>query len=359
MGGGGMSGNLSEFVKKHYPDSKSDLFAVFIERCGQMAKKNGFQAMITQHAWMFLTSFENLRIKLQNVDIVNMAHLGARAFEEIGGEVVQTVTFVIRHLHINDYIGTYCRLIEPTTQRGKEEMFLSETNRYVVKQDIFSKIPGSPVAYWASNRIINWFEHDSLDSFAKCCKGLDSGDNTRFLRLWYEVSFLRISFNSPSGKNIVWCPHIKGGTYRKWYGNYDFVLWWKDDGIDIRNHPASRPQSLQYSFRTGFSWSNISTGSFSARYIAGSCSFDSTGPMGFPEKNPLYFIGFLNSPVVSAFLTIIEPTMHYSVGSIKKIPLVFKEKDEIYPLTQKCISLSKTDWDSFETSWDFKRHPLI
>ena len=151
MGSSGMSGKLSEFVKKNYPDSKSDLFAVFIERCGQMAQKNGYQAMITQHAWMFLSSFEKLRGKLLNTDIVNMAHLGARAFEEIGGEVVQTTSFVMRKSHIADYKGTYCRLIEPTSQQGKEDMFIAGENRYAADQTNFSKIPGSPVAYWVSD----------------------------------------------------------------------------------------------------------------------------------------------------------------------------------------------------------------
>lgn len=148
---------LNGYVKKNYPDSKSDLFAVFIERCGEMVKSDGYQAMITQHTWMFLSSYEKLRAKLQMVDTVNMAHLGARAFEEIGGEVVQTTSFVMRKSHLDGYKGTYCRLIEPTTQNGKEEMFLAEDNRYVALQDDFVKIPGSPVAYWANSNVINLF----------------------------------------------------------------------------------------------------------------------------------------------------------------------------------------------------------
>lgn len=186
---------LNEFVKKNYPDSKSDLFAVFIERCGQMIKENRYQAMITQHAWMFLSSFEKLRAKLQMVDTVNMAHLGARAFEEIGGEVVQTASFVMRKSHIAEYKGTYCRLIEPTTQKGKEEMYLAGENCYTAVQDNFTKIPGSPVAYWIYQ---NWFSIYSanpiLREYTILKKGTSTGDNNRFTRRWQEVNFKKIFF---------------------------------------------------------------------------------------------------------------------------------------------------------------------
>ena len=355
------NGPLQDYVKKNFPDSKADLFAVFIERCGQLAGKNGYQAMITQHAWMFLSSFEKLRAKLQTVDTVNMAHLGARAFEEIGGEVVQTTSFVLRKSHIKDYKGTYCRLIEPTTQQGKEEMFLAGENCYIAQQANFSKIPGAPVAYWVSARILSCFSQIQLSDSTKCCKGLDSGDNSRFLRLWFEISIRKIEFSSETGKDIVWCPHNKGGSYRRWYGNFEYVLWWKDDGKDIKSHPAARPQSLQYSFRPGFTWSNISSGNFSARYVKGNMTFDSTGPMGFPNSDKYIYtqIGFLNSTICQSVLKILEPTMHYSVGSIQKIPFNPFENNTITQLVKECITLSQIDWDSFETSWDFKRHPLV
>ena len=188
-----MGAQLSKYVKDNYPDSKSDLFAVFIEKCGQMAKKNGYQAMITQHAWMFLSSFEKLRNKLQLMDIVNMAHLGARAFEEIVGEVVQTTSFVIRKSHIEKFKGTYCRLIEPTTQQGKEKMFLNGENRYNTEQDNFSKIPGSPVAYWVSKNFINTFEQGiPLAEVAPTRKGMFTGNNDLWLKLWYEINYEKL-----------------------------------------------------------------------------------------------------------------------------------------------------------------------
>ena len=172
---------VNDYVKKNFPDSKADMFAVFIERCGQMAKKNGYQAMITQHAWMFLSSFEKLRTKLLSVDIVNMAHLGARAFEEIGGEVVQTTSFVIRKSHIADYKGEYCRLIEPTSQQGKEDMFLAGENRYAADQSSFSKIPGSPVAYWMNQNALRAFENTTLGEKTVASVGIQTGDNERFV----------------------------------------------------------------------------------------------------------------------------------------------------------------------------------
>lgn len=211
---------VNDYVKKNFPDSKADLFAVFIERCGQMAKKNGYQAMITQHAWMFLSSFEKLRTKLLAVDIVNMAHLGARAFEEIGGEVVQTTSFVIRKSHIADYKGEYCRLIEPTSQQGKEDMFLAGENRYAADQSNFSKIPGSPVAYWMSERMMSLFEYPDIKSMVLFRQGMATSDNNRFLRKWYEVS---LSNFFASAKSLLeakesarkWFPYNKGGEYRK------------------------------------------------------------------------------------------------------------------------------------------------
>ena len=185
---------VNDYVKKNFPDSKADMFAVFIERCGQMTKKNGYQAMITQHAWMFLSSFEKLRTKLLAVDIVNMAHLGARAFEEIGGEVVQTTSFIIRKSHIADYKGEYCRLIEPTSQQGKEDMFLAGENRYAADQSNFSKIPGSPVAYWLNSKILNSYKSSLVGDVAYIKKGMFTGANDLFFRLWFEPSFKSIDF---------------------------------------------------------------------------------------------------------------------------------------------------------------------
>lgn len=360
MGSSSMSVKLSDYVKKNYPDSKSDLFAVFIEHCGQMAKKNGYQAMITQHAWMFLSSFEKLRSKLLAVNIVNMAHLGARAFEEIGGEVVQTTSFVIRKSHVVDYKGEYCRLIEPTTQQGKEDMFLNCESRYVAAQFNFSKIPGSPVAYWVSKRIYDNFDSKKIDDIAKCCKGLDSGDNNRFLRLWHEVNSCDISFHSKNGKDICWAPHNKGGSYRKWYGNREYVINWENSGYEIKNHPGARPQNIECYFKECFTWSTLSSGNIAFRFLPDGCTSDSKGSIGLPFNISIEScISFLNTNVCMELMRILAPTLDYSVGSVKRIPYIEPSTDAHTEYAVKNISLAKTDWDSFETSWDFKRNPLV
>lgn len=220
MGGNGMNARLSDYVKKVYPDSKSDLFAVFIERCAQMDKRGGYQAMITQHAWMFLSSFEKLRAKLQLIDTINMAHLGARGFDEIGGEVVQTTSFVMRSSHTKGYKGTYCRLIDGDSEKAKADMFVGGENRYVAEQDNFSKIPGSPVAYWVSVAFLKSFEGKTIEDYSFAGIGMRTGDNSRFLRHWYEVAKDNMIIGCKSkNEQIVshcrWVPYNKGGEFRR------------------------------------------------------------------------------------------------------------------------------------------------
>lgn len=221
MGGSGMDARLSDYVKKVYPDSKSDLFAVFIERCAQMDKRGGYQAMITQHAWMFLSSFEKLRAKLQLIDTVNMAHLGARGFDEIGGEVVQTTSFVMRSSHTKGYKGTYCRLIDGDSEKAKADMFVSGENRYVIEQSDFSKISGEPIAYWASETLRSILASETkLKNLGRVTLGMRTGDNTRFLRLWHEVSIDKFCYNADSAESAQssgakWFPYNKGGEFRK------------------------------------------------------------------------------------------------------------------------------------------------
>lgn len=361
MGSSGMNARLSDYVKKVYPDSKSDLFAVFIERCAQMDKRGGYQAMITQHAWMFLSSFEKLRAKLQLIDTVNMAHLGARGFDEIGGEVVQTTSFVLRSSHTKGYKGTYCRLLDGESEKAKAEMFVGGENRYVTEQDNFSKIPGSPVAYWLSDKIKTGFENKSLDTVAKCCKGLDSGDNNRFLRYWYEVVYNKIDYFSTDGKNAYWLPHNKGGAYRKWYGNFEYVIDWENNGARIKACPAARPQNLDNFFYEGFTWSTLSSADISFRYLPKGYTSNSKGSIGIPHnaENLFNILGFLNSKVCLTFIKILAPTLDFSVGSVKRIPIKEERSVHVKQLVKENISLSESDWDSFETSWDFKRHPLV
>ena len=365
MGSSGMSAKLSDFVKKNYPDSKSDLFAVFIEKCGQMAKRNGYQAMITQHSWMFLSSFEKLRTKLLSVDIVNMAHLGARAFEEIGGEVVQTTSFVFRKSHITDYKGEYCRLIEPTSQQGKEDMFLSCENRYTADQSNFLKIPGSPVAYWVSEAVLECYKNSSIYDYAKPCKGIDTGDNNIFLRLWHEIAENKLFL--PKGKpcctddflHLKWFPYNKGGNYRRWYGNNEYVLNWEGNGNKLRQFKGSNLRNKDRYFEQGITWSTVTSGKSSFRFFTFGFLFDNGGSCLFADKHLLYIQGLLNSCVSQELLSI-QPTLNNQPGTIGSIPLILSPGEPtVDDFVNTNIALSKNDWDSFETSWDFVTHPFI
>lgn len=371
MGSSGMGANLSNYVKKNYPDSKSDLFAVFIESCGQMVKKNGCQAMITQHAWMFLSSFEKLREKLLQRDTVNMAHLGARAFEEIGGEVVQTTSFVMRKSHIPDYKGTYCRLVEPTTQQGKEDMFLARSNRYFAQQSNFSKIPGSPIAYWATVSIINAFMESKMMDNGDLAQGLITGDTNRFTRQWFEVSNTMLCVNAATreaaqSSGCKWFPYNKGGDYRKWYGNNDFVVDWENDGYNIKNFfdsngkLRSRPQGSNYYFKEIITWTKISSSKTAFRLKpAGHISSEAGMTISVPQSKRYKLLGFCNSVVASYILGILSPTLNYELGDVGKLPILNVNAEIIDKLVLDAITLSETDWDSFETSWDFQIHPLV
>ena len=355
---------VNDYVKKNFPDSKADMFAVFIERCGQMAKKNGYQAMITQHAWMFLSSFEKLRTKLLAVDIVNMAHLGARAFEEIGGEVVQTTSFVIRKSHIADYKGEYCRLIEPTTQQGKEDMFLAGENRYAVDQSNFSKIPGSPVAYWVGEAIIRNFETGKLvNYYAKPRQGMSTCDVNRFSKLWYEVIIQHT--NIPNNEQIsAWVKYNKGGSFRKWYGNREYVVYWGEDGEELLANGALLRNREVY-LRSFLAWTKISSAGTGFRTFEEGFLFDGAGGSLFLDSKQIskeYLLGLLNSKVVTMILNLISPTLNFNENHIGSIPVIESEDQEILrtidDIVISCVHISTADWDSYETSWDFKRNPL-
>lgn len=370
-----LSANVNNFVKKNYPDSKADLFAVFIERCRQMTVNNGFQAMITQHAWMFLSSFEKLREKMMQTETVNMAHLGARAFEEIGGEVVQTTAFVRCVNHIDDYKGTYCRLIEPTSQQGKEEMFLAGGNRYTANQDDFGKIPGGAIAYWTSDAMLKAFSNQILYDVARPRQGMATTNNDLFLRLWSEVSFKKMGLGCTSQEEALetkkkWFPVTKGGAFRRWYGNFDYVVNYENSGKTICDYIDTTPGVKVKSngrvinrdlyFHKGMTWSTIASGPFGMRYVPNGFIFETKGSMCFTSDDLLdYILGLYNSPVIQCFLQMVSPTLDYHEGPLGKTPVLIKKNEQINQLVEENVKSSKTDWDSFENSWDFKKHPLF
>ena len=365
MGGSGMDKDLSIYVKKNYPDSKSDLFAAFIEKCLQLTKQNCYTSMVTMQSWMFLSSFEKLREKLLLTDTVNMAHLGARAFDEIGGEVVQTTSFVLRKSHTENYNGTYCRLIEPKTQKGKENMFLSCENRYIAQQENFSKIPGSPIAYWVSDSVLKAFKIGIIfKDFASPKQGIKTANKDKFLRLWYEVSNKRMSVCEDGYEK--WFPCNKGGNFRKWYGNNEYVVNWENDGYEICNYRdengklKSRPQNLSYMLKEGLTYTNISSSTFGVRYSPSGFIYDAAGSLIYVNQEKLFYtLGLLATKVVLSFTSILSPTMSFEVGQIAAIPVIYKPNESINYIVENNIALSKTDWDSFETSWDFQLHPLV
>lgn len=379
MGAGNMDEKLSKYVKQHYPDSKSDLFAVFMEACHNMTAENGYQAMITMHSWMFLSSFEKLRAKIQKQNIVNMVHLGARAFEEIGGEVVQTTSFVLANKHIDGYKGTYCRLVEPTTQAGKEEMFLAKENRYVACSDNFAKIPGAPVAYWVSEKFRKVYDNLKVKDIAFTGIGMRTGDNNRFLRKWYEISFLKMKTDSSNAQEAMyseskWFPYNKGGESRRWYGNNEYVVNWENDGKEIKDNTREKYPQLgddlgwkisneKYYFKPILTWSFINSSKFmGVRLKEKGCISDVAGSMIVPRVVCLdYLAGLLCSKVSERIINVANPTLNVQVKDISNIPVIlhFQFHGLVVEKVKECIALSKFDWDSFETSWDFTIHPLL
>ena len=363
--GSNLSMKVNNYLKKNYPDSKADLFAVFIERCGQMIIDKGYQAMITQQVWMFISSLEKLRKIILNLSIVNMAHLGTKAFEDISGEVVQTTSFVLRKSHIENYCGLYKRLVFCNGQNEKEKNFLLKNNKYFSNQSNFKLIPGSPIAYWISDNFTMSFKnHTKLGEFVRCAAGISTGDNETFLKLWNEVNFKNIAMGIKSDEefkksNYTYALCNKGGGIRKWYGNNDYVANWRRSDEFHRNGSTYR----ELLFIEGITWSEICLGNFSSRYYKDGQIFDHKSPGMFatPPEDLRLFLGLLNSKVVSIILQIINPTISTGADTLRKIPIanVWIKKNNIGMVTYRCILESKTDWDSYENSWDFTYHPLV
>ena len=358
MGGKGMSKTLSDFVKENYPDSKSDLFAVFIEKCNELLKNAGYQAMITQHSWMFLSSFEKLRTKLVNRTIINMAHLGARAFEEIGGEVVQTTAFVYRNCNVTNYKSTFVRLVDFNTQKSKEEEFLAGNNQHIANQENFKKIPGMPLAYWASGKMLGAFSGTHLDDYANCCTGMQTGNNDKYVRAWFEVNYSKTAMFSQDG---VYKRYNCGGESRKWYGNHNNVVFWENDGAAIKAEPGSVIRNEKYFYKAGISWKRIGSADFDLRFLPEGFIIDQSGDSMFlyKKEDMNYILGYVNSKVALNAFQFIAPTLNLTAGNMNKLPVIMKPDQRINDVVVNNVMISHQDWDFFETSWDFVRHPLV
>ncbi|MBB6698545.1 BREX-1 system adenine-specific DNA-methyltransferase PglX [Clostridium algidicarnis] len=384
VGSKGMSNSLKKYIEKKYPNSKLDLFAVFMELDNYYVKDKCFLSMINQHTWMFLSSYEKLREDIINKkNINNMIHLGSRAFEDIGGEVVQSTSFILRNSYLAKFKSTYIRLTEGKGCKDKESLFKNAINnnssdKFIINNKHFLDIPSKTFAYWTTNDVRKIFKNEmNLDNIAETRVGLQTGENEKFLRMWYEVdeSILGKGHTSESAKisKDKWFPYNKGGEYRKWYGNNDYVVDWYNDGYNIKQDKLyklsigqclpsnSKPKNVQYYFRECLTWSKIASGTFSVRYIPKGFMFDTAGCSLFVEDDKLlyYLNSLLNSKIANYFLKILSQTVNFQVGHISNIPIIKSNNNRIVDLTKVCIHQSKLDWDLFETSWDFRTNPLL
>lgn len=360
------SQKLYNKMKKEYPQGRNDLYAVFMEKCYNFCKNNTFFSMITQHSWMFLSRSEGLRKEMLQADIINLIHLGTRAFEEIGGEVVQTVSFSICKRNVKNYQSKYVRLVDYLSQKEKENAFWDGSNQFVTKKYTFKCVPGNMLIYWQTRAFLNNFKYKLVGDIINARVGLDTGNNEQFIRNWYEVQYQKVKFDAKSyeeiSENKKWVPHTKGGTYRKWYGNFEYVLAFDKENYSKLLLSGNHLPSRQFYFQQGITWSRISTSNFGVRYTPSGMVFNSACPTAFAEENLLkYALGLLNSKIVFSYVTALSPTMNFQAGDIDKVPCIILDKvfECVIKYVEKNIDLSKCDWDSFETSWDFQRHPLV
>ena len=376
MGSGRFDATLSNYVKNNYPKSKADLFAVFMDVAIDRLADCGKYGMINMHSWMFLSSFEDLRKSLlDNQHIDSLLHLGPRTFDELSGEVVQNVSFIISKANEQNSYGTYFRLVDGVNCGDKERMFLNaqinhSKNVYFanVEQGDFEKVPGCPVGYWVSPKMIDVYNIGVIiNDIGSGRQGIIPGDAMRFIHLWHEVSLERIGFNHKNESDIItygkkWFPYNKGGGKRKWYGNNDYVIDFENNAYNIKhsNVPNYRLRDPELYFKEAVTWSKIMSNKFSARIMETGFLFDSGGCCMFHLANKInLMLGLLNSTVAEAYMRLLSPTLNYEVEQIGKIPFIDSGQNSINVIVNKNISISKADWDSHETSWDFKANPLI
>lgn len=364
MGSSGMNPKLNMFVKSVYPNTKYDLSTVFMEKGLRMCVRYGFVAMINIPVWMFLSSFERMRIEIiSNHTISTMLHFGRGVF----GSDFGTTSFVIQKGDIDCYIGKYFKLydrqgeVEPISV--KEDKFLKGHGLYQIQQKRFLSLPGSQIAYWIPSKIYDAFslcKEKKLRVFTK--SGLTTGDNEKFLKLWQEINFTHIYYErQDESVSPVWFPHLKGGDFRKWYGNYDYVIHYDKAALaDMKKCPGFRHDGKEYFFKKSVTWSKTTAGPLSARINYDNTTFNTAGCCLFSSGNEGYALAALNSKVAQLILSFLCPSLSYAPGDVEKLPILLSSKKvEIQSLAEKCVSLSRRDWDSFETSWDFEVHPIV
>lgn len=372
MGSKSMSEKLASYVQKHFELAKFDLFSTFIIRGLEMVKKFGCSCLVTMQSWMFLSSYEKMRNELLcNYSLDNLLHMG----NMVMGIAFGTCVSSFRKMHLSNYKAKFIYVDYKDIQEDIPSCFPTENKRNGIKRiDQFEKIPGKPVAYWASDRMIeNFIEYPPIGEIFELKQGLITADNERFIRNWSEISNCRFVPNASSIKDFdnqkgKWLPYNKGGEYRKWYGNNDLVLNWENQGYEIRNFRndkgklLSRPQNIQYFGKEGASWSIITNGNFSLRYTPSGFGFDARGSMMFSKNVSIFYaLAIMCSNVARYYLSFLSPTVSFEVGNISKVPFIYNSDrlKVIENFSKECVKLAKKDWDSFETSWDFQRHPLL
>ncbi|MEX1453103.1 restriction endonuclease, partial [Enterococcus sp. GC34] len=360
---------LSRFAKTNYPNSKSDLFAMFIERWNKSIKSDGYNSLVTMQSWMFLSSYENMRKNIiLNYTINNMMHME----NMVMGIAFGTVVTIFQKVCLKNFKGTYHQIKTEDVSNGKIPSIIPiPGNRFnQINQNEFNKIPGQPISYWVSENLIHDFVVGKrMDEIVEPKQGLATANNNRFLREWWEVDINRIKFDATSISDSVnsgkkWFPYNKGGAFRRWYGNYDYVVNWENDGQEIRNFVddkgklRSRPQNTEYYFKEAITWGKVSSSTSSFRWKEeGNIFADAGMSIFFEDTMKNYILGLLNSKVANEFLKILSPTMNYEVGHISHFPVLEPIIEDMFQVNN-CISIAKNDWDSLEISWNFKHSPL-
>ena len=363
---------MKTFVTENYKDYSGDLFSVFTYRNLMFCKQDGYCGYMTPFVWMFIKTYEKLRkFIIQNKSITTLVQMEYSAFEEA---TVPICSFVLKNGNAIEN-GLYFKLsdFKGSMEVQKQKVLEALTNKdcgyfYEADQSKFSKIPGSPVAYWVSENFIRAYQSKTIIDYGAARSGLQTGDNNRFLKFWQEVNYNTIAFGMKNKQEYLlskrkWIPQIKGGEYRKWYGNFDYVVNWENDGAEIRRCNGCRLNAMgndELFFKEGITWSHTTSSVFGARYLPAGCLFNVEAPTLFATKDKaLYLLAFLDSCVAQLYLNAINSTMHYLVGNVSSLPVVYSENNKVDKIVNENIEKSKTDWDSSEISWDFKRNPLV
>ncbi|EOU3094450.1 BREX-1 system adenine-specific DNA-methyltransferase PglX [Yersinia enterocolitica] len=368
MGGKGMNGDLKEFAKKQFSDSKSDLFAMFMQHAFSLLKENGFNAQVNMQTWMFLSGFEKLRISLiKDKNIISLAHFGSRAFETISGEIVQTCAWIMQNKKHNGFLSNFFGLLDGNSQQKKENL-LRRVKKYTIDAtDFFTVIPGSPVAYWISNDYYNIFKvSGKLSDKSIIRAGMATGDNDSHIRLWFEIDHKKSYFNATNRDDIwqkplkKWVPFNKGGEQRKWYGNQDYLINYDKKSYAILKQSGNRCPSEEFYFKECITWSDVTSGDFGARYYPAGSILSSVGNSVY-ETNTSIWILLCNmiSKVAINSMKIINPTLHANPGDVARLPYAEIDSSKAKNIALRAIGISKNDWDSFEISWGFLRNPLL